>query len=83
MNRNEPSFGVNLGHRWPEVDMIAGWMQVLLRVSRMAGFGPTLDRTFPLVEVGTAHAYMEERKNTGKVVLTTEEERDLVKAEET
>ena len=61
---------MNLGHRWPEVDMIAGWMHVLLQVSRMAGFAP-LDRTFPLVEVGTARAYMEEHKNTGKVVLTT------------
>jgi NADPH:quinone reductase-like Zn-dependent oxidoreductase len=30
---------------------------------------PVVDRTFPLAEVGAAHAYLQERKNFGKVVL--------------
>jgi NADPH:quinone reductase-like Zn-dependent oxidoreductase len=31
---------------------------------------PHVDRCFPLAEAGAAQAYMEARRNTGKVVLT-------------
>jgi len=30
---------------------------------------PVIDRTFPLKDAGTAHNYMEERKNFGKIIL--------------
>ncbi|MHB9841914.1 zinc-binding dehydrogenase [Paraburkholderia terrae] len=30
---------------------------------------PHVDRTFPFQEAGEAHAWMEDRKNIGKVVL--------------
>jgi hypothetical protein len=30
-----------------------------------------VDKSFPLAQVGEAQTYIEERKNTGKVVLTT------------
>ena len=51
--------------------MIAGWMQILLTGVADGWVRPHVDKTFPLVEVGTAQTYIEERKNTGKVVLTT------------
>ena len=31
MNTNKSAFGVNLGHMWHETDMIAGWMEILLK----------------------------------------------------
>jgi NADPH:quinone reductase-like Zn-dependent oxidoreductase len=71
MSRNKSVFGVNLGHMWHETDMIAGWMKILLTGVADGWVRPHVDRTFPLVQVGKAQAYMEERKNTGKVVLTT------------
>jgi NADPH:quinone reductase-like Zn-dependent oxidoreductase len=71
MNRNKSAFGVNLGHMWHEADMIAAWMQILLTGVADGWVRPHVDKTFPLVEVGTAQTYIEERKNTGKVVLTT------------
>jgi NADPH:quinone reductase-like Zn-dependent oxidoreductase len=71
MNRNKSAFGVNLGHMWHEADMIAAWMQILLTGVADGWVRPHVDKTFPLAEVGTAQTYIEERKNTGKVVLTT------------
>lgn len=32
---------------------------------------PHVDRTFPFEQIGEAHAYIEARKNIGKVVLVT------------
>jgi hypothetical protein len=30
MNANKFVFGVNLGHMWHEIDMVTGWMEILL-----------------------------------------------------
>lgn len=69
MNRNRSVFGVNLGHMWYESDMIASWMRILLQGIADGWVRPHVDKTFPLAEAGKAQTYMEERKNTGKVVL--------------
>ena len=71
MNGNKSVFGVNLGHMWHEADMIAGWMRVLLDGVTEGWVRPHVDRSFPLDAAGEAHAYIEERRNIGKVVLTT------------
>jgi len=71
MNTNRSVFGVNLGHMWRETDMIAEWMQDLLGGVAEGWVRPHVDRSFPLDAAGEAHAYIEERRNTGKVVLTT------------
>ena len=71
MNRNKSVFGVNLGHMWHETEMIASWMQILLKGVADGWVRPHVDKSFPLAQVGEAQTYMEERKNTGKVVLTT------------
>ena len=56
---------------WHETDMTADWMRVLLDGVAEGWVRPHVDRSFPLAEVGEAHTYIEERRNTGKVVLTT------------
>ena len=71
MSTNKSVFGVNLGHMWHETDMIVGWMEILLRGVADGWVRPHVDKSFPLAQVGEAQTYMEERKNTGKVVLTT------------
>ena len=71
MSTNKSVFGVNLGHMWHETEMIAGWMEILLKGIADGWVRPHVDKSFSLAQVGEAQTYMEERKNTGKVVLTT------------
>jgi len=70
MNDNRCVFGVNLGHMWHETAKIRIWTEALLRGVADGWIRPHVDRTFPLAEAGAAQAYIEERRNTGKVVLT-------------
>lgn len=69
MNANRAVFGVNLGHLWHEGDKIARWMSVLLEGVEAGWVRPHVDRSFALAEAGDAQAYLEARRNTGKVVL--------------
>ena len=71
MNRNRSVFGVNLAHIAHETRMISSWMQILLKGVAEGWVRPHVDKSFPLAQAGEAQTYMEERKNTGKVVLTT------------
>jgi NADPH:quinone reductase-like Zn-dependent oxidoreductase len=71
MNQNRSVFGVNLGHLWHEVDKIRQWMQALLEGVAEGWVRPHVDKTFPLAQAGEAQAYIEARRNIGKVVLTT------------
>jgi NADPH:quinone reductase-like Zn-dependent oxidoreductase len=71
MNGNRAVFGVNLGHMWHEADAIRGWMREILSGVEEGWVRPHVDRTFPLADAGQAHTYIEERRNIGKVVLTT------------
>ncbi|MDB5986451.1 MAG: alcohol dehydrogenase [Nevskia sp.] len=70
MNLNRSVFGVNLGHMWHESDKIRSWMEVILQGIADGWVRPHVDKTFPLAQVGEAQAYIEARKNIGKVVLT-------------
>ncbi|MFH8253244.1 medium chain dehydrogenase/reductase family protein [Microbacterium sp. B2969] len=71
MNANKAVFGVNLGHMWGEAEMTARWMRTLLAGVEAGWVRPHVDRGFPLAEVAAAHSYIEERRNIGKVVLTS------------
>ena len=71
MNANKSVFGVNLGHMWNERDKLRGWMQDILNGVEEGWVRPHVDRTFPFEQVGEGHAYIEARKNIGKVVLAT------------
>ena len=71
MNANKSVFGVNLGHMLNERDKLRGWMQDILNGIEEGWVRPHVDRTFPFEQAGDAHAYIEARKNIGKVVLAT------------
>lgn len=69
MNTNRGVFGVNLGHLWHEVDKIRGWAEIVVQGVADGWVRPHVDAEFPLERAGEAHAYVEARRNTGKVVL--------------
>ena len=71
MNANKSVFGVNLGHMWNERNKISGWMQNILKGVEDGWIRPHVDRTFLFEQAGEAHAYIEARKNIGKIVLVT------------
>ncbi len=71
MNANKSVFGVDLVHMWNERNKLAGWMQEILKGLEEGWIRPHVDRTFPLEQAGEAHAYIEARKNIGKIVLVT------------
>ncbi len=70
MNQNRAVFGVNMGHLWHEPDKVAHWMAAILRGVDEGWVRPHVDKAFPLTQAGEAQAYIEVRRNTGKVVLT-------------
>lgn len=72
MNANKSVFGVNLGHMWREREKISGWMHEILKGVEEGWIQPHVDRSFPFEQVSEAHAYIEARKNIGKVVLLTD-----------
>jgi NADPH:quinone reductase-like Zn-dependent oxidoreductase len=69
MNSNRAVFGVNMGHLWHEVDKIRLWCDALLEGVQDGWVRPHVDQVFPLDRAGEAQAYIEARRNTGKVVL--------------
>jgi NADPH:quinone reductase-like Zn-dependent oxidoreductase len=69
INRNRGVFGLNLGHMWGEGEKVAGWTREIMRGVEAGWVRPHVDRAFPFDQIADAHRYMEERKNTGKVVL--------------
>ena len=69
LNKNRGVFGLNLGHMWHEPEKIADWVQELMRGIADGWIRPHVDKSFPFAQAGEAHAYMESRRNIGKVVL--------------
>jgi NADPH:quinone reductase-like Zn-dependent oxidoreductase len=69
MNNNRSVFGVNLGHMWHEGHKIRVWMEALLRGVSEGWVRPHVDKAFGFDQAGEAQAYMEARRNIGKVVL--------------
>lgn len=72
MNANKSVFGVNIGHMWREKGKISGWMHAILKGVEEGWIRPHVDRSFPFEHPSEAHAYIEARKNIGKIVLVTE-----------
>jgi len=71
MNDNKAVIGVNLGHLWDRMDLLRREMLALLGDYEAGRIRPVVGKTFPLTEAAAAHRYIQERKNVGKVVLTS------------
>ena len=71
MNDNRAVMGFNLGHLWGEEALLASQLQKLVEYYQRGAIRPTVARSFPLEQAAAAHAYLQNRQNVGKVVLTT------------
>ena len=69
MGSNKGVFGLNLGHLWDENQKMRNWMQVILAGVEEGWVRPYVGKTFAFTEAPAAHAYIEARKNLGKVIL--------------
>ena len=52
--------------------MLREAMHALLQLYEQGQIQPVIARTFPLAEAAAAHRYLQERRNIGKVLLTTD-----------
>lgn len=73
MNENKGILGLNLAQLIGEKRLHREAMEELGRRLAAGSLQPTIDRTFPLTADGAAdaHTWLHERRNFGKVVLTT------------
>jgi NADPH:quinone reductase-like Zn-dependent oxidoreductase len=71
INENKGVFGVNVGHLWNEMDRVRRWIDTLLDYYRAGVVKPVIAATFPLERAAEAHHYIQDRRNIGKVLLTT------------
>lgn len=69
MQANHGVLGLHLGTLWDRADEVAAWMRRLLAYYGQGKVRPHVDRTFAFEEAAEAHAYIEERRSVGKVVL--------------
>lgn len=69
LNKNRGVFGLNLGHMWHEPEKVAEWVQSIMQGITEGWIQPFVDKAFTFDQAGEAHAYMEARKNIGKVIL--------------
>jgi NADPH:quinone reductase-like Zn-dependent oxidoreductase len=70
MDDNRGVFGVNVGHLWDRVELLTRMLSDIVRLTGDGVLSPVVDRVFPFDRAGEAHAYIQGRKNFGKVLLT-------------
>ncbi|PKN58605.1 MAG: alcohol dehydrogenase [Deltaproteobacteria bacterium HGW-Deltaproteobacteria-14] len=70
MGDNRGVFGVNLGHLWDEHALLRGMLGEIVALTADGVLTPTIDQAFSFDRAGEAHAYIQARKNFGKVLLT-------------
>jgi NADPH:quinone reductase-like Zn-dependent oxidoreductase len=69
MSDNKAVLGVNLGHMWEHAYLMRDWMAQITSWYDEALFRPHIDKVFKFEEAASAHQYIQERKNVGKVLL--------------
>jgi NADPH:quinone reductase-like Zn-dependent oxidoreductase len=70
MNSNKGVFGLNLAHLWRERRFAAASMEALLTDFAGGRLRAVVSKVFPLARAADAHAFLQDRGNVGKVVLT-------------
>ncbi len=71
MLKNRGVYGVHIGHLWHRADILRGEFLEMIELLEKGVLDPIVDTTFPLEEAAAAHHYIQDRRNLGKVVLTT------------
>lgn len=69
MQSNRGVIGVNVGRLWGRGDLLRSMLEEIVGLVAGGTFDPVVDRAFPFDRAAEAHAYIQERKNFGKVVL--------------
>ena len=69
LNSNKGVFGINMGRLWEEEEKVLAWLEKILEGVEAGWVRPHVDRAFKFDQASAAHAYLDERKNIGKVVL--------------
>ncbi len=69
MDDNRGVFGVNLGHLWGERRALRAMLEEVLEGVSAGDYDPVVDRSFSFAEAAAAHAYIQARKNFGKIIL--------------
>lgn len=72
MGANKGIIGINLGHLWHEGALMGSHLDALLAMYERGQVKPHVDKVFPLSKAADAHAYVQARKNIGKVVFDVE-----------
>ena len=70
MNENRGVFGINMGHLWDHAADLRAMIEEMLKLVESGHLDPVVDKTFSFEKAGEAHAYLQEHKNFGKVLLT-------------
>lgn len=69
MDTNRAVSGTNMGHLWEEVELMGHHLDKVLELVEQKKLSVRVDKVFPLDKAGEAHAYVQARKNIGKVLL--------------
>ena len=69
MSRNKSVMGYHLGRLYGAEDKIQRATTALYNLANNGKIKPVIDKVFPFTEADKAHAYIQERKNFGKVLL--------------
>lgn len=66
---NQGAFGINIHSMYEQHGKFNAWMTTVLRGVSEGWVRPHVDTTFPFSHASAAHAYIEKRRNIGKVLL--------------
>jgi NADPH:quinone reductase-like Zn-dependent oxidoreductase len=69
MDDNKEIAGVNMGHLFGELDMLAEEFTDLVKLYEEGKIRPHVDKSFSFDEAPLAHHYLHDRKAKGKVLL--------------
>ena len=72
MMKNKGAFGFHLGMIRERKDLVAEYGKVLFDWLEDGTIDPVIDSVFKLEQASDAHQYIGDRKNFGKVLLTSE-----------